>query len=533
MSIKKFIIDLRHYWMRWLLVLTFSLYTLWTSWICDDAYHAFVMARNLVEGKGFVYNVGYRVTATTCPLYTLITALFYAVIRDMFLAGIIQGVFFSTLAIYIVLFKLCKSDRKAVVSLGIMVCCYSFMVFTTSGLENSLLFFLSALFVYFLSDNDLEISRKLFVLAFLLSLMAMTRMDSVLMFVPVICYMYLVEKDINFWRRVGIGLGGLSPFIIWELFSLVYYGYPFPNTMYIKLSTGIDKAEYYSRGIDYIFHSSLMDVLLLIVPIVLIILAIIRKLDRVIYLSLGLVMYWMYVISIGGDFMIGRHLTVPFFVALIVIVDQTDTAVDTRLNVDRILLVILIVGVLAGNSSYLERNAFFVDTMTEFTGCTDEKAYYFDYTSLRSYINSKKSGFDSVECYSSHIVENIRVLQDAGLQGACFDLLPGIATYYAQNEKTIYLTDKYGLMDPLLSHLPAATEEGWRIGHMYRDIPNGYLESLAYGSNQISDNSLHEFYDYVLIITQGTIWDIDRFKVIINMNLGNYDYLVDEYISRL
>ncbi|HEC35405.1 MAG TPA: hypothetical protein ENI39_02600, partial [Anaerolineae bacterium] len=38
----------------------------------DDAYITFRYARNLVEGRGFVYNLGERVLGTTTPLYTLL-----------------------------------------------------------------------------------------------------------------------------------------------------------------------------------------------------------------------------------------------------------------------------------------------------------------------------------------------------------------------------------------------------------------------------------------------------------------------------
>ena len=45
------------------------------AWQSDDAYHAYVMAKHLVEGHGFVYNIGERASASSCPLFTLIIAL--------------------------------------------------------------------------------------------------------------------------------------------------------------------------------------------------------------------------------------------------------------------------------------------------------------------------------------------------------------------------------------------------------------------------------------------------------------------------
>ena len=414
-----------------------------------------------------------------------------------------------------------------------MVSCYSFMCFTTAGLENSLLFFLSALFVYYTISKQISVKRKLIILSLLISMIAMTRMDAVLIFLPCICYIYLTEKDIPFLKRVGIGLMGLLPFIIWELFSTVYYGYPFPNTLYAKLYTGFEKSEYYNRGIDYILHSSIMDVLLLVVPIVLVVLAFIRKSSVMTYFSLGVALYWFYIISIGGDFMLGRHMTVPFFLSLIGIIALQYSELENHYNVKKILLVLLLVGVMGGYSSLSERDSIFSDTVTSYTGCIFEKEFYYPYTGFRNYINSRREGFDSVERYYLEYEAGLRFIYESGVDGYCLKLLPGIIDYYMQKEKMLYLTDIHGLMDPLLSHLPAVKEEGWRIGHMYRSIPEGYQESLASGTNEIRDKSLHEYYDYVLMITQGDVWDINRLRVIINMNCGKYDYLVDEYIENL
>ena len=34
------------------------------AWQSDDSYHAYIMAKNLVDGNGFVYNIGQRSTAS-------------------------------------------------------------------------------------------------------------------------------------------------------------------------------------------------------------------------------------------------------------------------------------------------------------------------------------------------------------------------------------------------------------------------------------------------------------------------------------
>ena len=36
---------------------------------------------------------------------------------------------------------------------------------------------------------------------------------------------------------------GFLPLLCWEMFALLYYGFPFPNTAYAKLSHGLPRGE--------------------------------------------------------------------------------------------------------------------------------------------------------------------------------------------------------------------------------------------------------------------------------------------------
>ena len=87
----------------------FVFITIMSVWLSDDAFHAFVMAKNLIMGRGFVYNIGTRVNATTAPLYTLILAIGYYVIRDIWLVTYISNVVFSGIAVFILIKYFCKS----------------------------------------------------------------------------------------------------------------------------------------------------------------------------------------------------------------------------------------------------------------------------------------------------------------------------------------------------------------------------------------------------------------------------------------
>ena len=125
-----------------------------SGWNCDDAYHSYVMAQNLVNGHGFVYNYGYRVNASTCPFFTLLVALFHLFINDVYLIGIVIGTIFSTLTGFILFRYFCKNNLSVIFAFFSLILCHSYHSFTTSGLENSALYFVvSVIIAIFLHKN--------------------------------------------------------------------------------------------------------------------------------------------------------------------------------------------------------------------------------------------------------------------------------------------------------------------------------------------------------------------------------------------
>jgi hypothetical protein len=92
-------------------IVFFFIFVLLNGWQCDDAYHSHVMSRNLAEGFGLVYNVGERVSASTCPLWTLIVAFFLSILAvkymDVFHAYFVERSVFNSGILYPA--KLCLS----------------------------------------------------------------------------------------------------------------------------------------------------------------------------------------------------------------------------------------------------------------------------------------------------------------------------------------------------------------------------------------------------------------------------------------
>jgi arabinofuranosyltransferase len=93
----------------------------------------------------------------------------------------------------------------------------------------------------------------------------------------------------------------------------------------------------------------------------------------------------------------------------------------------------------------------------------------------------------------------------------------------------MYLTDVIALQDPLLARLKAYPPDNWRVGHIERDVPRGYRETLASGKNCIRDPYLYEYYNKLLIVMKGPLFDGERLRTIFDFNCGKYDRLLNQY----
>jgi len=78
-----------------------------------------------------------------------------------------------------------------------------------------------------------------------------------------------------------------------------------------------------------------------------------------------------------------------------------------------------------------------------------------------------------------------------------------------------------------MARLPTRYEPEWRVGHPIRQVPSGYLGTLRTGVNQIADPNVALFYNNLAKVTQGKLFDRERFTEIWRFNTGAYDHLLD------
>ena len=519
---------------RFFTILVFVAVVTLLAWQSDDSYHAYIMAKNLVDGNGFVYNIGQRATASSCPLYTLVIAGAYFVIRDMFFVSLLVNIIFSGVAFGILIRNFCKTKKQIIFCFLALIGSASFVSYTTSGLENSMLFMLGAIFMKRFFSSERYNAKSMFILAILVALIAMTRMDAVLIFVPMALYVYLSKRDgVSFKKAVGIGILGLLPFVLWEIFATWYYGFPFPNTAYAKLGTNIGIKDYIIRGIRYYLNAAMCDPIILIVPILTVIAALSVKKSQYIACMAGPVLYGLYLLYIGGDFMMGRHFTLLFFISVICYMDIKNrefSELGRGASFQRLFAGFVIAALVYTGTSRVLTDEFLFGSVFG-SSISDERAGYFNTTSLFNNMYSLIRTGDLCirNTWNEDAVQDVR---ENNMPGSILENVPGIVKYYNND---LYLNDLYALGDPYLAHLPAVHEAGWRIGHMWRDTPVGYLNLVRYGWDYgaIKNQDAREYYEIIDEITRGPLFDRDRMIKVININLGKYDYLVENYKQSL
>jgi len=380
------------------------------------------------------------------------------------------------------------------------------MDFTSSGLENPLSYFLLALFAvqFFAGEERPADGRRLTLLLLTVGAALTCRNDLLLLILPAL--------GLALWRARPLGLArlaralaiGFAPLACWMLFSLFYYGFPFPNTAYAKLSTGIPTLNLCEQGLFYFANSIRWDPVLFLALLFSVGL-VARAKDRLaLALVAGLGLHLIYVVKIGGDFMHGRFLSTAFFLGVICLVRHLP---DAR-TAARLALAILIYSA-AWPLAPLRGGVHYINTKVDYAGIADERGYYFPYTSLWAYLRTPAGAFFPRREATSN--EPKPAGADRRVETA---MAVGFAGYWAGPDKIII--DRMALCDPLLARLPALSF--WRPGHFARALPEGYLESVRSGTNQLVDSRLRAYYQKLKLVTQGDLLAAGRLKAILELN---------------
>ncbi|MEM8889295.1 MAG: hypothetical protein AAGD28_15060 [Bacteroidota bacterium] len=482
-----------------------------TAWLSDDAFITYRYLDNFIQGEGLTFNKGHRVQAYTHPLWLFIHLPLYFLFDNIYYVGLIISCLFSLLAIYFFLNSLALKEPK-IYALLLIISSTAFIDFSSSGLENPLThILLISISIRFLSEDNSPI--KSLYISLIAALMVLNRMDSILLILPLL----LMHAWAN-WekRRIFYLLIGMLPFLLWEIFALIYYGFLFPMTAYAKLNISLSRWQLMEQGFYYMEDLLTHDPLTSIVILAALVLSFRLKEKKFTALALGIVLHLIYLFFIGGDFMRGRFFSAPFFLGLFILFHASPIS-----WLRRAMPFFLLLGILSSSPPLMSSEKFgseVKENQAETThGILDERAFYFQKSGL---IATKKEARPS-----GYLVDmGHEINQHRGkffIAGAL-----GMLSYFAGPEK--HIIDSYALTDPFLAQLPNVYQSDWRPGHNKRLIPKGLIESYTSGRNMLENPKLKELYGKIKIITQDAIWSWDRFQTIVDMNLSkSYQHLID------
>jgi arabinofuranosyltransferase len=494
-----------------LLFTLFSAVLLRTAWISDDAAITFRVVLNLAHGFGPNYNLTERVQAYTHPLWFALLALAHAALGNIYYAAFLLSFGCSLLAFWLIGSRLATSRAWAVLASLVLILSKAFVDYSTSGLENALAHLLLALFVLLFLRAPESSPWYLGRLVLLCSLIYLTRPDMVLLVLPMLAL--AVWRVRNIRHVITQTLMGLLPLVLWTLCSLIYYGFPFPNTAYAKLDNGIGRWDLFSQGIQYLLDSLDRDPLTLIAISLGVALGFAHRAPLTRALSAGIVLYMVYITSIGSDFMSGRFFSVPLFAAAIIFA-RLPALRPTAFAL--LALSVLLIGITSPYATLLSDSRFSNDKLT-LAGIADERGFFYQRTGL---LSGNRDRFQEP-------------VQWAGLHGGAPDVVDvrevcgGLGFIGLDAGPWVFFIDRCGLSDPLLARLPPKYNPNWRIGHFERVVPDGYAQSVRGSTNELTDVNLRQYYEVIRLITQGPLFSGERLAAIVRMNLGQYDYLID------
>lgn len=252
-----------------LLLLVFIAHAFYFNYPTDDAFITFRYVRNMLDGKGLVYNAGDRVEGYTNFLWAMLIAGPVSLGVDMVWTARILGLLFGIGTLILVLLTakyLVPKDFSqrteawlALLPVALTAGNGAFAMWAVGGLETALFTFLLTLatFVYLRFGGR----AAAFVCGFILALLMMTRPDGVVFLAAALAhagiFSLLYRGDGSHHRPTPNATLMLLAFLVLYLpyfaWRYSYYGAILPNTFYAKVGTEMASTlpRFVLRGTNY------------------------------------------------------------------------------------------------------------------------------------------------------------------------------------------------------------------------------------------------------------------------------------------
>ena len=261
-----------------------------------------------MHGYGPVFNVGERVQGYTHPLWFVLLVAGSLIVPNPMWVAYGYGLLFTFLTVAFVGVAILRASLRflpgalllSVVGL-VWASSDPWRSFQTGGLENSLA---NLLIVGIVWETWTCGAARPARLVMLLGLLCLTRPDFLVWVVPLVIVLLARVRSI---RQFGaLCLGGV-PVLAWLLFALIFYHDIFPNTYYAKVGIYSSVTDAVKIGLAYTSDWFHYDNLAAGAAVLFFVVAVweARTAERI-ALLVGIALYWIWILQVGGDFMRGR-----------------------------------------------------------------------------------------------------------------------------------------------------------------------------------------------------------------------------------
>jgi hypothetical protein len=421
------------------------------DFVTDDAYISFRYARNLALHGQLVFNLGERVEGYTNFLWTVLLALGIKlgvgpVLLSRFL-GVALGI--GTLAVVVRLSLRLAEERPSpwhAVAPTLLAAMGAFACWCSGGLETQLFAFLVTL-GFDLLLREIWQGRG-WASAVVFAFAAMTRPEGALFFA--LGGLFRIVANLRRERRLRPRrheLAWLAAFVLlfapYFLWRWRYYGWPFPNTFYVK-SSGTSGA--WRLGGYYLLRFAEDYGVYFLLPLVLVARPA-REASRQRDVRLLVGMLWLafalYVVKVGGDFMGLYRFILPVIPLGAVVLGESARRLFEILR-PRIGALVSATALLLVAAGYVIASAHTTSQATSFVGAD--------------------SGIDTPAYLKRYAEDRIPVGRWLGKYKGADDLMTvggaGVIPYYSE----IPAYDVFGLVDATIAHDPRMSV-GNRPGH--------------------------------------------------------------------
>lgn len=494
------------------------------AWVGDDAYIIFRSIEQVFAGNGPRWNAIERVQTYTSPLWFWLSCIPRIFSSDLYINAIALSLLCNAAMIRIVLKK---TTRFGIPIVALLISSNAFMDYTSSGLEYPLIYLLIALFVftYILSDpekNYADLKR----MSLIAGLMLVTRHDLLMLVIlPMASAIYSHKTRLNFKQTIIILVFILGPLLAWSLYSLVYYGMPFPNTAYAKLGLDVPRWQYLEQGAVYFLNGAKTDIISIIILIVFTSSWLWIKDIKYRMTIASALLAEFYVIWVGADFMSGRFYShIVLFGLLAFFAQQKKSYINflTIKNSTKIVIIsacALLLGAYHVFYSKTPLNTPLIFSNTNIQhGISDERGFYSGDTSVWKWLKNDKSYFPD----TGQIAEAIS-WRNAGEPYYRLTAI-GMTGYWLGTEGVI--VDFVALSDAMRARMPRMATD-WSPGHTTREIPIDYEDSLIEKKSLIEDPYISLYFTkFSLIIQSDDLFTWERFKAIYELNTGQLEEIL-------